>query len=38
MNRFSRSLHLMKRSYRILMQDKELLLLPVLSGRTILAL
>jgi len=35
-DRFARSLELTKQSYRVLMQDKELLLLPVLSGLAIL--
>lgn len=34
--RFARSFELTKQSYRVLMQDKELLLLPVLSGLAIL--
>ena len=36
LERFQRSLELTKQSYRVLMQDKELLLLPVLSGLAIL--
>ncbi len=32
MGRLGRSIHLMKESYHVLMQDKELLLLPVISG------
>ena len=35
-DRFSRSLELTKQSYRVLMQDKELLLLPLLSALAIL--
>lgn len=36
MSKIARSWRLMKQSYRVLMQDKELLLLPVLSGLCIL--
>ncbi|MHC5012536.1 MAG: DUF6159 family protein [Planctomycetota bacterium] len=36
MGRISRSIALVKQSYGVLMQDKELLILPVLSGLTIL--
>jgi hypothetical protein len=36
MGRIGRSFQLMKQSYRVLMQDKELLILPVLSGLCIL--
>jgi hypothetical protein len=38
MGRIARSFELVKQSYRILMKDKELLILPVLSGLTVLVL
>lgn len=37
MGRIQKSFHLVKMSYRVLMQDKELLILPILSGIFILA-